>query len=111
MSKEDNNNVVVDSSNSKIKHLGNWSKKEFEALPARGWNEDIGLFDSLIILPTNRMHDSGYKCIDFVSVLEGVPKWKLSGCSDVLHINGIGGLGYNWLEKNETVPKEVSPIS
>lgn len=30
-----------------------WTKKELEALPTREWNEDIGEFDSLIILPTN----------------------------------------------------------
>ena len=41
-----------------------WTNKELEALPAREWNEDIGEFDSLIILPTKHLHDSGFWCMD-----------------------------------------------
>lgn len=28
------------------------TKKQFEELPQREWNEDIGLFDCLVILPS-----------------------------------------------------------
>ena len=93
-----------------IRDLNKWTKKEFESLPQREWNKDIGEFDSLIILPTNYTHDSGFKCMDFVAVLNNVPKCRLSGCSDVIHLNGIGGYGSNWLDKYGTVPKQIPPI-
>lgn len=54
---------------------------------------DVGYFDSLIIVPTRRRHDSGYMCMDFITIKDGEPKYRLSGWSDVLHIDGIGGYG------------------
>ena len=92
------------------KDLGNWTKKEFEALPSRNWNEDIGKFDALIILPTTSLHDSGYKCMDFIAVLDNKPKCRISGGSDVIHINGIGGLGENWFKKYGKIPDSTKPI-
>lgn len=82
-----------------------WTKKELESLPSRGWNEEIGEFDSLIILPTKYMHDSGYRCMDFIAVRGEKPFCKLSGCSDVIHIDGIGGYGI-W---DKDVPKFIFP--
>lgn len=67
------------------------TKKELQSLPLRGWNQDIGLFDSLVVLPTRRKHESGYRIIDFVAVKESEPICRLSECSDILHIGGIGG--------------------
>ncbi len=112
---------------------------EFDRLPHRKWDEDIGEFDSLIILPSKvhyhdilfykarcilakllryeepnvytvkGLHDSGYRCMDFVAVRGEEPVCQLSGCSDVIHIDGIGGFGYDWLHKYNTVPKLVPP--
>ena len=45
----------------------------------------------------------------FVAVKKDKPVCLMSGCSDVLHINGIGGFGYNWLEKYSACPKTVPP--
>lgn len=81
------------------KALSDWTRKELLELPRRKWNENIGEFNSLIIIPTRRIHDSGYRCMDFVSVLNGEPTYLLSGCSDVIHIEGIGGLAHNWIQK------------
>ncbi len=55
------------------------------------FNTDIGLFDSLIILPgkSKDLHDSGYRVMDFVAVKNNKPICKLSGCSDVIHIDGL----------------------
>jgi len=93
------------------KDLNEWKRKEFEALPHRKWNEDIGKFDSLIILPKKNIHDSGFSCMDFVAVLDGKPKCLLAGGSDIIHLGGIGGYGYNWLEKFETIPDKVKPVA
>jgi len=119
--------------------INRMTKSQFRRLPYRkNWAEEIE-FDSLIILPLDfdwigylrfwfkhfiskifkmnkpeiwevgHMHDSGYRCMDFVLVREGKPICLLSGCSDVIHINGIGGLGKDWLEKYGTVPKKIEP--
>jgi hypothetical protein len=86
-----------------------WTRKQFEDLPFRpSWDEELKC-DSIIVLPLRRKHDSGYRVMDFVAVVNGMPICRLSGCSDVLHIDGIGGLGYNWLEEYHKVPDKVIP--
>ena len=89
-------------------------KKDFLSLPARAWNEDIGVFDSLVIIPTRYKHESGYMCMDFVACVGEHPVCRLSGCSDVVYLDGIGGYGLNnWYKKreseiiNETVLEET----
>lgn len=80
-----------------------WTRKELEALPSREWHEDVGEFRALIILPSKRLHDSGYRIMDFVAVdKDNVPFIKLSGCSDVIHIDGIGGYGKYWINKRRS---------
>ena len=91
--------------------ISNMTKKEFKELPLRKWNEDVGEFDSLIILPGNKadMHDSGYRCMDFVAVRDKVAICRLSGCSDVLHFDGIGGYGHDWGRRYNGCPTTVPP--
>ena len=86
--------------------------KDFRELPLKKYGQDIGEFDSLVILPSysTNLHDSGYRCIDFVAVLDNKALCRLSGCSDVLHINGIGGLGFDWLGLDNKLITEVKPI-
>ncbi len=71
------------------KDVSAYTRRELEALPTREWNSDVGVIDSLILLPLRRYHDSGYRCIDFIAVKDSKPFCRLSGCSDVLHIDGI----------------------
>lgn len=102
--------------------LNKMTREDFEALPSRGWKQDIGMFDSIVIIPMEiswfdtlkyqliqwlkskfswfdsyympqGLHDSGYRCMDFVACKKGKPICRLSGCSDVVHLNGIGGYG------------------
>lgn len=94
----------------KAKDINEWEVSEFLELPQREWNQDIGEFDSLIIVPVDEVHDSGFRCMDFVSVEKGFPKYRLSGYSDVVHINGIGGLGHDWLKNYGTVPDKIPPV-
>lgn len=69
-------------------------KKDFETIPHREkFDADVGEFDSLVIIPLRRKHDSGWMCMDFVACRNGEPICKLSGRSDVIHIDGIGGYG------------------
>lgn len=75
----------------KEKHFTEWTRKDFDALPRADWKNEIGEVDSLIILPTRRKHDSGYRCMEFVTIQKGKPTYIVSGCSDVIHLAGIGG--------------------
>ena len=88
--------------------------KQFRELKHRKWDEEI-IFDCLIILPgsgrKHELHDSGYRCMDFVAVNRDKPLCLLSGCSDVIHINGIGGFGYKWLDKYGGYPKTIPPVA
>ena len=64
------------------------TKEDFEKVPKRdGWSRDIGEFSSLVIIPQDYAHDSGWMCMDFVAVSkEGEPICRLSGHSDVLEL-------------------------
>lgn len=70
------------------------TRQQIDAVPLReDWSSHVEC-KSLIILPTRRKHDSGYRCMDFLAVdASDKPICRLSGCSDVLHIDGIGGFG------------------
>lgn len=84
------------------------SKKDFLNVPEReSWSGEVSGFDSIVILPTCKMHDSGYRCMDFVAVDDkNEPICRLSGFSDVIHINGIGGYG----ECGAKIPVIFPPI-
>lgn len=69
------------------------TRKDFEQLRHKEWEEDIGYFHSLVMIPLRAKHDSGYRMMDFVAVKDGEAICRLSGSSDVLHFNGIGGYG------------------
>ena len=83
-------------------------KEDFEKVPARGgYSRDVGEFHALVIVPQNYAHDSGWMCMDFVAVgKEGEPICRLSGCSDVLNLDGIGGCG-DW--RSGMLPHFIEP--
>lgn len=57
-------------------------------------------FMSVVIIPNGNMHDSGWQCMDIVLVNQNLePIGKVETASDVLHLDGIGGRGYDWLYK------------
>ena len=48
----------------------------------------------IVIVPLDEIHDSGYRCMKFILIGKGgVILGAVGGCSDVIHINGIGGYG------------------
>ena len=73
-------------------HWSRWRLKQFLALPSRAyWNSKELPFDSVVLLPTRRKHESGYMIFDIVGIRDNQPVLLLSGCSDVIHLDGIGG--------------------
>lgn len=91
-----------------MKEFTKWTRKEFEALPTPKsyTNEEIGEVDSLVILPEKHYHDSGWRCMSFVTIQNGVPTYRISGCSDVINLGGIGGYNFKSTDriKSQTVP-------
>jgi hypothetical protein len=71
------------------------TKEDFQLVPERPhFDTPVQPFYSLVIIPQEYMHESGYRCMDYVAVnRNGEPIIRLSGCSDVLEIDGIGGYG------------------
>ena len=86
------------------------TKEDFEKVPERGgWSRDIGEFNALVIIPQDYAHDSGWMCMDFVAVSkDGEPICRLSGCSDVLNLDGIGGYGKRRADEHE-LPRRIEP--
>lgn len=71
-------------------------KEDFEKVPFRNTETNLDNIYSVVIIPTENMHDSGYRCMDFVAVNSiQEPVCRLSGCSDILAIDGTGGYGLN----------------
>lgn len=81
------------------------TRKDFQALPWRDSYDTEIECDSLVIMPTRRKHDSGYLCMDFIAARKCIPICRCSGCSDILHIEGIGGYG-KW---RGSIPDLVKP--
>lgn len=70
-------------------HVNEMTVDDFFDVPNRE-QPDIGEFDSLVIVPTEDMHESGYRCMAFVAVKRGEPVCRLGGGCDVLQIGGLG---------------------
>ena len=69
-------------------------RRDFDNIPAHKWDESIEPFNSMVIIPTHKRHDSGFQIMDFVPCnSHHEPICRISGGSDVIHIDGIGGLG------------------
>lgn len=83
------------------KNINDMTKKEIMEVPHRKrFDEPIGKFNGLIIIPRRSKHDSGYACMSFVAEKNGEALVQLSGGSDVIDLNGIGGRGKEILKNN-----------
>lgn len=68
----------------------NSTKEEFENLD---YFKPTGEFNGIVIIPTNEMHESGYRCMKFALVNYGEVVGCVGGGSDIIRLNGIGGYG------------------
>lgn len=67
-------------------------------------------FNGFIIIPTDEIHDSGYKIMKIALMNRGVVVGCVKGCFDVIHLNGIGGYGDYDAGYNERVRERKGPI-
>lgn len=69
-------------------------RRDFDNVPPPQFDYLSEPFYSLVIIPTNKMHDSGYKIMHFIAVDKTEePLFRISGGSDVINIDGNGGYG------------------
>lgn len=73
-----------------MKGLNLITLKEFQAMENFGQSE---IFNDVVIVPTDEIHDSGFRCMKFILVRRGKVVGCVSGWSDVVHPNGIGNFG------------------
>ena len=66
-----------------------------EELLSLDYQDTKDTFNSVIIVPLDgELHESGYRKMKFILVKkDGTVAGVVGGCSDVLHLNGIGGYG------------------
>lgn len=69
------------------------TREEFENLD---YFKPIDEFDGVVIIPTDELHESGFRCMKFALVNRDKVVGCVGFCSDIIHLNGIGGYGrYN----------------
>lgn len=67
-----------------------YTRKSLDKLPYREkWDKEVKCW-GILLYPSRTLHESGYRKLDFIALdKEMKPICKLSGCSDVLHLDGI----------------------
>ena len=70
--------------------LNDYTLKEFKRMKGFGKDE---LFNSVVIVPTDDIHDSGFRCMKFILVRDCKIVGVVGGGSDVVCPNGIGNFG------------------
>lgn len=54
----------------------------------------LSSIDSVVIIPLDEKHESGFNFMRFVAAdRSGVPICAFGGCQDVVHLNGLLGIG------------------
>lgn len=73
-----------------MKKLNDYTLEELRAIENFGEQEE---FSSFAMVPMEELHDSGYRTMKFILERDGEIVGAVSGWSDVVHVNGIGGYG------------------
>ena len=71
------------------------TRDDFKNVPQRkNFMAPVPKFRSLVIIPTDEEHDSGYLCMEFVAVdKDNEPIVRMPGCSDVLTSTALAVMG------------------
>jgi len=68
------------------KHISNMTRKEFLEVPPRCNWASPEYCTSVVVVPTRRMHDSGFRCMIVVACMDGYPVARVTECSDVINL-------------------------
>jgi len=77
-----------------MKDLNAYTLQEFLEMPVK---KPAETFTSVIIVPTDYVHDSGFRCMKFILTDEGRIVGVVDTGSDVVWPNGVCNFGRNWL--------------
>jgi hypothetical protein len=78
----------------------NATREEFENLD---YFKPTDEFNGVVIIPTDEMHDSGFKCMKFALMNHSEVVGCVGGGSDIIHLNGIGGYGQYDIEYKKAI--------
>ena len=78
----------------------NATREEFESLE---YFKPTDEFNGVVIIPTDEMHDSGFRCMKFALMNHSEVVGCVGGGSDVIHLNGIGGYGQYDIEYKKAI--------
>lgn len=79
------------------KSFNDYTLEEFQAMDEFRTDK---VFTDIIIVPTNEIHESGYRCMKFVLADNGEIVGVVGGYSDVIHSNGVGNYGHQSFERS-----------
>jgi len=91
-----------------MKNINDYTLQEFRDMENFGENS---VFNSVIIVPMEELHDSGYRCMKFILLEKGEIVGVVGGWCDVVHPNGIGNYGRSFKSLNgklEPIPAYIS---
>lgn len=85
--------------------LNDLTKKQFKEMK---YFKPTSPFTDIIVVPTDHIHDSGFRCMKFVlwNAIKGEISGIVGGASDVIHFDGFGGYGRYLF--TDTPPKRVA---
>lgn len=75
--------TVKDTAKQSQKFWTAFTRKELLSLPVRTWNSK-SVYDSIIVIPSNKKHESGYALMAIVGVIKGTPKEIAALCDDLI---------------------------
>lgn len=79
------------------------TRKDLLAAPVLPWDKDT-VAKGVIILPVRKPHESGYSLFSLVLWKGQELIGRTPACSDVLHIEGIGGYGLDNFDLTKRLP-------
>ena len=68
-------------SNTEKKSIKEYTAQELLALPVRDWDK-TSQYDSILLLPSNIVHDSGYQCMVIIRIINHTPIEIACNCCD-----------------------------
>lgn len=77
-----------------MKDLNEYTLQDFLEMPVKKPTET---FTSVIIVPTDEIHDSGFRCMKFILTYGGRIVGVVDTGSDCIWPNGVGNFGRNML--------------
>ena len=79
--------------NMNLDTLNKMSLQELKDMDPFGGREN---FNSVVIVPVDALHDSGFRCMKFILVRDGEVVGCVGGWCDTVQPNGIGNTGRDW---------------